>query len=610
LNGKITPTIFPVYDPANSIIVRPLLTLTFIAFLVVTNNASADQYRSKLYLDSGAQLNESVRLSLDELEQQFGSMQDSYSKSSAGRHLARHYINEKNYAKAIEFYQQALAAEGLSDIANQEMQVELATVYLLQKNYSQTIEILDGLRNQHATLSFDSMLVLAQAQAGTGDFIAVVDTLDSAIPEISTLSEQQLNRALALYYKSGSFERSEEISQQLIDLSPQTANYWRQLVSIYLAQNKNKSALDRMELAHQKKIALDAKDTVLLANLYVMNQAPEKGARILADALESQTLAANKANYQRLFEYWLQAREHDKATAALEQAVALGKDIDLALQLAQLQMERQQWQNMNSTILKTCSAILPDKYVSRANLLLGISQLKLGDKPAARLSFINATLIAGETSKAQQWLQFINAAPPNKDEVSNIGEPCVPAETRVHYVKGAIQHTADSNTEQEDSEIFATKVTFKTVPRQRLYTLPLPDGDQHDLQSLVKVNTVKLGLALVKSGGAMNGPIALLGETTIGQQSKLRLAIPYKGLPSASGRYKLLRTDLFHAVYASFAIESFDLGAALIQLVTQATAAGYTPGSHYRVVFSSASSGTDGNAVLELQLEVAESTPL
>ena len=73
---------------------------------------------------------------------QMGSIEEAYAKSSAGRHLARHYVQRKEYDKAVEFYREALRAEGLSAVANREMLRELAQVYLLKKDYAAAAQTL------------------------------------------------------------------------------------------------------------------------------------------------------------------------------------------------------------------------------------------------------------------------------------------------------------------------------------------------------------------------------------------------------------------------------------------------------------------------------------
>ena len=101
------------------------------------------QYRSKIRIDPAGDVSQGEGLSIEELERQISSITDSYAKSSAGRHLARHFVEQGEYTRAIEYYQQALTARGLSDIANREMLRELAQVYLLNKNYADAAATLE-----------------------------------------------------------------------------------------------------------------------------------------------------------------------------------------------------------------------------------------------------------------------------------------------------------------------------------------------------------------------------------------------------------------------------------------------------------------------------------
>ena len=78
-------------------------------FSAVTR-AEQGQYRSKVLLSPDGEMNRGAELSIEELEQQIKAIDQPYAKSSAGRHLARHYVEQGEYDKAIEYYQTALAA--------------------------------------------------------------------------------------------------------------------------------------------------------------------------------------------------------------------------------------------------------------------------------------------------------------------------------------------------------------------------------------------------------------------------------------------------------------------------------------------------------------------
>lgn len=598
---------------------RPLLGASkLIASLVIilslSQGVTAETYRSKLYLDPNKKLNETANLSLQELEQQLNSMTDAYGKSSTSRYLAHQYVNQKDYAKAIAFYNTALEAEGLSSVANQELLKELASVYVLEKQYEQAITTL----NQLQTLDLESQLLLAQSYVGVQDYLSTVETLDKISPTQSPLTEPQLNQMLALYYKAGSYPQSENILQRLIHLYPQTFKYWRQLTSILLAQNKHKPALDQLALARQKKLPFESQDILLLADLYVANQAAEKGARTLEQAIAQGEIEDNEQHRKRIFEYWLQAREKEKATDSLKQSIHLIKDTDLLIKLAQLQREQSHWKDMNSTMLAACRNVLADKYVSQANLLLGVSQLKMGDSATARRSFINATLLGGKGEKARQWLDFMDAKPPSDGELKEISGPCHPQDRKVRYASIRRQPTAEvvaSKTErsQEKQTIEADAseaVEVKTIDAQSLYGLNL-SVKAEEIAASIKKNAFRTGVALVRSGGSINGPLHILFEGVASEESlakgeplTFRLAFPYQGKPRNKGAYRAKKAKAFKCAYLTYNGPAQALPAAWERLIKQAIEAGYTPTGESRMILTMDASDPTAEPAYELQLGV------
>ena len=629
---------------------RPLAAFAM-AFAVwcFSFDVNAQQYRSKLFLDPALSLSDSEQLSLEELEKQFATISDSYDKSSAGRQLARHFVKGENYSKAIDYYQSSLASEGLSQHAVEEMRVELATVYLLQKNYSAAVTTLGAVSSLNDAIAGKGrisgkknsggegersgetkpawIILFARAYSGVGDHLSVVNALEPLRQLHASLTELQLKQMLALYYQASSYPHCEALLLRLIDDRPQHTAYWRQLTSVYLAQKKYKAAMDRLELSRLKRITQRPSDIKLLAELYVTNGAAEKGARLLSVALEKLLIADNEENNIRLFEYWLQAREKSRATDALQRRIALVTDVGLHLQLAQLQMEAEQWASMEATITNVCTQTLDDRYVSRANLLLGVSRLKQGDSQGARQSFINATLVAGETSKALQWLAFMEAEQPTDKELRRISKPCAPKDTRVRHVattggstplidqgdEGGIGNKAAHATGLSQSgsgEADLKRVEYKA---QRLFTIGL-SLDEEQMGKRLGAAFLALNVALVKSGGSSNGPVQVLlvnqpagtlkkdmqsGPQLAGLQKpklQLRLAQPYKGLANIRGRYKLEKSAPYSALSGNFVGNLADIQQQLVIWQQQALGAGYELSGDNRLVFKSPIKGTKNEA--------------
>ncbi len=293
-------------------------------------------------------------------------MTDPYARASSSRHLARHFLANKEYAKVIEYYEGALQAKGLADIANRELQRELAHAYLLNKNYPDAAATFKKVRASPQAARSDDYLLLAQAQFQTKDYVAVVDTLDRLSQQGFELDSGQLRQAMALYYRSGAYPQAEVLLKKLLLREPDNPEFWHQLVALYLQQNQQRKALDQLALAHSKGVAFNEQQLLLLADLYAANKNPYAAAELLQSEMRKKTVADNGKNSRKLFEFWLHAREKAKAIKALARAARNSNDITLFLYLAQLQMEQEDYRGMRNTMLAACAEPLDENHVSRA----------------------------------------------------------------------------------------------------------------------------------------------------------------------------------------------------------------------------------------------------
>lgn len=568
--------------------------------------AQEGQYRSKIRIDPLGDTGQGAGLSIEELEQQINSIADSYGKSSAGRHLARHFLEQGEYDKAIEYYRTALTADGLSDIANREMLRELAQVYLLKEDYAAAASALERALRINLVAEATDYLLLAQAYYRQGKLVQVVAALDPIDEKGLKLTLPQKRQALALYYQAGAYPQCERLLRELLNDEPDNPDNWHHLASVFLQQGKKKQALDQLALAWEKSVPFREQDIMLLADLQAVNGNPYGAAVVLDAALRKRSVAANGLNYRKLFQFWLQAREQENAVAALIQAARLSGDIELYLYLAQLQMEQEAWGKMYETMLAACKNTLQDKYVGRANLLLGISQLKSGDAASARRSFINATLIGGAGAQAGQWLTFMNADPPTTRESRGIVGVCHgPKDKKA----SAGEFTAAAKTVDADDAMLVqarsplksdVSVETKTVPQLKFfyqeYKKPLSE-----LAAEARNLAMKMGIALVRSGGAVDGPLQAIALGT-GVGSELQFGFPVRGSPRAGGRYDLRIAGAFKCAYVVYQGEEESLEALWADFLSQVAAAGHVLTDERRVILQAA--GGDSAGSLELQVGI------
>lgn len=564
--------------------------------------AEEGQYRSRIMLTPEGEWGSSDTLSIEELEQQLGSIEEAYARSSAGRHLARHYVQTGDYDKAVAFYREALAAEGLSAVANREMLRELAQVFFLKKDYSAAVAALDQALAVELLPDAQDYLLLARAHYHLGRYVQVVDALDRIDAAGLPLTLEQKNQALALYYQSGAFVQCESLLHSLLEEQPDKPAHWHMLTSVYLQQNKKKQALDQLFLAREKGVPFEERDILLLADLQAVNKNPYGAAQTLATALAQQEVTASAGHYRKLFEFWFQAREEGKAQQALAQAARLGRDTQLYLYLAQLQMEQQAWPDMYDTMTSACSGQLPDRFVGRANLLLGVSQLKLGDEEGARRSFINATLIGGVNAQAGQWLDFMDAQPATQDEVRRIVGICYGSKGK-HVELDAPAGVAGLAAQRGGGkQAQLESVPVKVVPTMRLFysesSQPL-----EQLLSGLRTQAVRLNVSLVKAGGSAEGPLHLFySGLAPGRQPDWQVAVPTRGSVSPSGRFRVRSTEDFKCAWLAYEGPAGALHDAVAEFARDVGAAGHETTGEGRIVLHASSD--DGPLKLELQVGI------
>lgn len=379
----------------------------------VAGPLQAEQYRSKLLLNPSQALSEDAAVSIEQLEGRFNSIKQQYGRSSAGMQLARHYVQQGDYEKAIAYYQAALEAQGLSELVNRDLRREMAETYLAMAAPEQALQVLAVL-GEPAQLSDPlTLLLYARIQYALNDYLSVAVTLERLYGLVEPVQEDLYQQMVALAYGIQAYELCTRLLDKLLQQHSDQPDYWLQMVSVLLKQNLQQRALAYLTLARSQAQLqgreFDEQNLLLLSSLHAAQGDPYQGAALLEQALASGTVSPSATNYRRLFDYWLQARETKSALLALQQAAVLSRDGELYLYWAQLLMGQQEWQQMRQVVLDLCAKPVTATILGRAYLMLGISDYRLGRPQAAYDAFANATLVGGANELAGQWLQRLES---------------------------------------------------------------------------------------------------------------------------------------------------------------------------------------------------------
>lgn len=576
---------------------RPRLHTCLVLLLLASGASHAEQYRSQELVAPALSATE-VK-SIEELEKGLASMPGSYGKASTARYLARHFANG-NPDKAEQYYRTALQGDGLSDFAKQDVLAELAQVYLRQKKYPQLLEALEQRRALGGKDTTVLLVTQALAYTQVQQYAQAVTSADAALAAEKNPDATMLQQMLFVYFNSKAYAKAAQVQQRYLQLRPDDLAGWRQLAAIYLKLEQKGKAADALSVAYRQQLPLSEQDLYLLVELYARNGNPYAAARLLEQAIAQKRLPDTVDYREKLFTYWMMARERTQAITALQQALQLQPGLDRYLQLAQLQMEQQQWQAMKDSVVAACGEAVPDIYVSHANLLLGISELKLGNRTEARRAFINATLAGDdEAATAHEYLRYMEAEPATEQELETFEGICLPGWARASAVSMAIPAIGEQKAAGK-----ALAYNIKTTPAQTLVTgtFSLPVAD---MEKKLRPLAMQLATHVVKNGGRIAGNMHFIFPELVqpgAEVIRFQMAFPVSKQPQLLGRYRLLKEQGYKSASTVFQGPPEQLPAQWQKLYEAAIADGHKPSGSARQIVLEGESATRERIKLELQL--------
>ena len=405
-----------------------LLCQTLIyTFILNIGNAYADQYESFSIVTPQKKTAEEAKKTIAELEKDLSTLKDNYTHDSTARFLARHYAQKKgegNVEKALAYYQQALSGNGLSDIAKQEMIIEVIDIQYFLKDYTLVTQSIKQYQLLGGSLSIDLQLKLALSLHFSNKPLAAIFTAEKLYEFIRTtlfnhaidpyinpkldMSTEQLTQLLFIFFENKRYKTSIELQTIILEKNNLLPDHWIRLSKIYLVDGQTEKAADILLLAVQKGIKLEQEHILLLSDLMAQNKNPYIAARFLAQMINEFQVTAEFTHYEKLFSYWYAAHEMESAIKVANVMAELIPSTERQLDIAEMYYKTQNWDLMRSTILKACDGGLDKVLVGRASYLLGVSEFKLDNFDNAKQAFVNATLTGGYQKEAFQFLDYMN----------------------------------------------------------------------------------------------------------------------------------------------------------------------------------------------------------
>lgn len=320
---------------------------------------------------------------------------------------------QENYAGAARHVEKSLALQALPPDQQLRMTYNLAQLYVATEQFDRAIPLLEKWFAQTENPQPLSYYQLAGAYVQAEQSEKALAPARKAVELSESPKESWIQLLVALYFEKREYAKIRPLLEQLVERFPKKT-YWMQLAAVYSELGEEKKSLAVHQIAYEQGLLDRDAEIRMLAQLLLFHELPYRAGRVLEKGLEDGVVEADASAYELLANSWISARNYERAIAPLERAAELSKSGDLYVRLAQVQMERERW---DEAVAALRAAIekggLDDP--GRPHLLLGICSFRGGNLDGAERSFQRARQFEVFRHDADLWLRQVERERANRE---------------------------------------------------------------------------------------------------------------------------------------------------------------------------------------------------
>lgn len=320
------------------------------------------------------------------------------------------YSIEDNYAKATEYFAQALKIDALPVAVAQQVRYSLAQLYMVQEKFANTIALMKQwfqiqLSEGEEKPDAMSYMTLASAYVQQEQFKQAIPEIKQAIALSDKPSESWYMMLMSAYYQTNDLANTANVLTTLTELFPEKKQYWKQLSGIEMERGKDGKALAALESAYKLGLLDEEKEILRLTDFLAYQSIPFRAATTLAKEIEKGTVEKTSEHLEKLGQYWHQAKELTKAITSYRAAYALDADPKTKLKIARLMIQDQQYKNIID--FASDKQGVPFDVAAELEYLKGMAYFELENNAAALKAMQQAAKSNELKPMASPWIAFL-----------------------------------------------------------------------------------------------------------------------------------------------------------------------------------------------------------
>ncbi|SEP67447.1 Tetratricopeptide repeat-containing protein [Solimonas aquatica] len=332
-----------------------------------------------------------------------------FDKAMIQYNLGVAYSAKEAYLPAAEAFAKALAFKVLPQNQSEQLQFNLGQLYVAAGQYEKGTQALQQyLAQACGTVAPEAHMFLASALAEQKRYEEAIPQVDLALSKVKAPKENWLQFKLGAQYEMKQYREAAETLLLLISLKPDKPDYWKQLSGVLLEMDDKAQALAVMALAERQGFINKPADLFNLYNIYMIIDVPVKAGLLMEQALAEEKIPADEKSLEAVANAWINAREADKAEAALKRVAAVADRGEYYFRLGGMYGDQERWKESRE-MLELALAKGNLKRPGDVHFRIAVADYRLGDLKSAVASLQKAQGYNETRTQAGEWLRQLTA---------------------------------------------------------------------------------------------------------------------------------------------------------------------------------------------------------
>lgn len=352
------------------------------------------------------------------LMQAKGQVRSDYARALVSHNLGQVELQRERYGKALQHLQDAYTLKALPENQQTGLVRTLAQLNCMEERWKTCISYLERwMQTVPDKVKGEDQLLLAQAYSQIEKWSKVTKPIGAAIKSRKVAPENWYQLKVVAHIRLKQWKSAIREQKRMIRHYAGKPSHWRQLVSLHLQVNDQKSALADQRLGFERGILRTSNDYRLLAQMMMQAEIPFYAGQVMQQGFDKRVLSANKANLALQSRAWIQAKESKKAVQVLSKLNRIAPSKKTLTQMAHMQIQLQDWQGAKGSLVKALKR--SQGLQAKLQLLLGITRIKLKQYEQARQSLSVAASDKHLKDTADSWVRYLDQISPDNQLASS-----------------------------------------------------------------------------------------------------------------------------------------------------------------------------------------------